>query len=103
LGNPGTAIFGDLACQLHITDNFTLGLSEDADTRQRTEDTVKRRHVNARGRRQMGGRPRTVLEQVGQSECRGNVDETRHPVSNREVQHDGWWRQFRGQGESPRK
>jgi DNA-binding GntR family transcriptional regulator len=35
-----------------------------ADTRQRTEDTVERRCLNARGCRQLGGRPRTVLEQV---------------------------------------
>jgi hypothetical protein len=40
LGNPGTAIFGDLACQLHITDNFTLGAWQKAVRRRRSQEAA---------------------------------------------------------------
>ena len=65
-----------------------LGLGEDADARQRAEDTVERRRLNARGCRQIFGGARTLLEEVGQLEFRGDVNEARDPVSDGEVPHD---------------
>ena len=62
-----------------------LGFSKDANTRQRAEDAVERRRLHARRRCQLIGSLRAALEEVGQFEFSGDVNEACDPVSDREV------------------
>jgi len=82
-------------CQLELA---ILRLGKDPDAGERAQHAVKLGRAHAGSLRQLLGRARATFEKVGQLQRRGDLDETRDPVPDDEVQHCLVRRRFLGHG-----
>jgi len=67
----------------------TIGrLREDAQARQRAQQTVERARMGPDRAGQGRGVLRTVLEHVGDAQLRGDMDQLRRPEAHKEITDD---------------